>query len=92
LRSLFLIPALALPLLASQSAWPTATPDSEGMDAAALQRTSDALAARRTKTFLIVRNGKIVYEWYAADSGPRTPHYTASMAKALVGGLSLMVA
>lgn len=92
MRALFLIPALALPLLVSQSAWPTATPESEGMDAAVLQRASDALAARRTKNFLVVRNGKIVYEWYAADSGPRKPHYTASMAKALVGGLSLMLA
>ena len=92
MRALFLIPLLALPLYAAQSAWPTATPEAESMDAATLQRAGDALAARRTKNFLVVRNGKIVYERYAADSGPRKPHYTASMAKALVGGMSLMLA
>src|SRR5688572_8355593 len=92
MRSLLLLPALAVPLLVGQADWPTAAPESEGMDAVALQRTSDALAARRTKNFLIVRNGKIVHEWYATDSGARKPHYTASMAKALVGGVSLMVA
>jgi CubicO group peptidase (beta-lactamase class C family) len=92
MRALFLIPAVALPLLVGQGAWPTAAPDTEGVDAAVLQRASQALAARRTKNLLVVRNGKIVYEWYAADSGPRKPHYTASMAKALVGGVSLMLA
>src|SRR5687767_8545107 len=83
---------LALPLFARQSTCETATPESEGMDAAALRRATEVLASRRTKNFLVVRNGKIVHEWYAADSGARKPHYTASMAKALVGGMSLMLA
>jgi CubicO group peptidase (beta-lactamase class C family) len=91
-RLLFLISLLALPFAAAQPAWPVATPESEGLDGAALRRATDALAARRTKNFLVVRNGKIVHEWYAPDSGPLKPHYTASMAKALVGGMSLMVA
>jgi CubicO group peptidase (beta-lactamase class C family) len=90
--SLLLTALVAIPLLARQSTWETATPESQGMDAAALRRATDVLAGRRTKNFLVIRNGKIVHEWYAADSGPRKPHYTASMAKALVGGMSLMLA
>jgi CubicO group peptidase (beta-lactamase class C family) len=41
---------------------------------------------------LVVRNGRIVYEWYSPDSGPNKRHGTASLAKALVGGVSLMLA
>jgi len=33
-----------------------------------------------------------VYEWYAPKHGPEKKHYTASLAKALVGGMSLMIA
>ena len=40
----------------------------------------------------MVRRGRIAYEWYAAGWGPDRPHGTASMAKALVGGMSLLVA
>ena len=48
---------------------------------------------RRTTTgLLVVRRGRIAYEWYAAGWGPDRPHGTASMAKALVGGMSLLVA
>ncbi|MHC4519892.1 MAG: serine hydrolase domain-containing protein, partial [Planctomycetota bacterium] len=34
----------------------------------------------------------IAYEWYAPSHGPAKKHYTASMAKALVGGMSLLLA
>jgi CubicO group peptidase (beta-lactamase class C family) len=72
--------------------WPTATPESQGMSSQKLAALKDSLAARRTTGFLVVRNDKIVYEWYAHGQGPTTKHYTASMAKALVGGVSFGVA
>jgi len=50
------------------------------------------LAERATKAILVVRNDRVVCQWYADDHGPDKKHYTASMAKALVGGLSLMLA
>jgi CubicO group peptidase (beta-lactamase class C family) len=62
------------------------------IDRAALDAARDVLAARRTKNLVVLHRGEVAYEWYAADSGPRTRHYTASMAKAIVGGLSLLVA
>jgi CubicO group peptidase (beta-lactamase class C family) len=73
-------------------AWEIATPESQGMSSAKLAPLKDALAARKTTALLVVRNDKIVFEWYADGSGPNKPHGTASLAKALVGGLSLAVA
>jgi CubicO group peptidase (beta-lactamase class C family) len=72
--------------------WQTAAPESQGMSKAKLDALKDVLAARKTKAFLVIRNDRIVYEWYAADHGPGKKHGTASLAKALVGGLSLAVA
>ena len=56
----------------------------------------DALRAhldgRGHKAFVIVRNGETLFESYAPCHGPHAPHYTASAAKALVGGLLAAVA
>src|SRR5262249_25309781 len=52
----------------------------------------DELAKRKTRAFLVIRNDKIVYEWYAEGQGPAKLQGTASLAKALVAGLSLGVA
>jgi len=72
--------------------WQTATPESQGMSSQKLDALKDSLAARKTKAFLVVRNDRIVYEWYAPGHGPTVKHYTASMAKAIVGGVSVGVA
>jgi CubicO group peptidase (beta-lactamase class C family) len=71
--------------------WPDAGADS-GFDMARLRAVRDELAKRNTKAFLVLRRGRKVMEWYAEGSGPATKHYTASLAKALVGGVSLLVA
>ena len=57
-----------------------------------LDALRDGLATRGTKSLLVIRRDQIVYEWYAPDHGPDKPHYTASLAKALVGGMSLALA
>ncbi len=72
--------------------WQKASPASQGMDRAKLEAMKDSLASRQTKAFLVIRNDKIIYEWYQQGHGPDKRHYTASMAKAIVGGLSLAVA
>jgi CubicO group peptidase (beta-lactamase class C family) len=72
--------------------WKKASLASQGMDGAKLEALKDSLAKRKTKAFLVIRNDKIVYEWYQVGHGPDKRHYTASMAKAIVGGLSLAVA
>src|SRR6266481_2265891 len=72
--------------------WTTASPESQGMSAGKLKDMTDALAARSTSGLLVIRNDKIVCEWYASGAGPTIPHGTASMAKAIVGGVSMAVA
>ena len=51
----------------------------------------ESLATKGTKTFLVLRHDKIVYEWYAPDFNRTKRHGTASMAKALVGATALQV-
>ena len=72
--------------------WQTATPESHGMAKEKLDALKDVLAARQTKAFLVIRNDRVVYEWYAPDHSAAKTHGTASLAKAIVGGLSLGVA
>ncbi len=62
------------------------------MSSGRLEAMRDGLAQHGTKTLLVLREDRVVQEWYAPDFGPRRRHYSASMAKALVGGLSLMLA
>ena len=52
-----------------------------------------ALADHGTKKLLILKNDKIVYEWYAPGwKDTEKGHYTASLAKAIVSGMSLLKA
>jgi CubicO group peptidase (beta-lactamase class C family) len=82
----------ARPAHAEQFDWQQATPQSQGMSQEKLDAFKDELAKRKTRAFLVVRNDKIVYEWYASGVTPDSKQGTASLAKALVGGVSLAVA
>jgi CubicO group peptidase (beta-lactamase class C family) len=72
--------------------WQEGPPESQGFAASALEAIRDELAARQTRAFLVVRRDCIVCEWYAPGWHAGRPHFTASLAKAIVGGLSLQVA
>jgi CubicO group peptidase (beta-lactamase class C family) len=78
--------------LQAESRWKTMTSQEAGLDAARLEALTHELAERRTTAFLIVRRGKIVCEWYAPGNGPEKLQGTASLAKAIVGGMSLLIA
>src|SRR5215471_9249409 len=52
----------------------------------------DTLASHHTTGLLVIQHGKTILEWYAPDWSADRPHGTASMAKALVGGMSLALA
>src|SRR5262249_898737 len=54
------------------------TPESQGMSREKLDALKDELAKRKTRAFLVIRNDKIVYEWYAAGHGPKKKHGAAS--------------
>jgi CubicO group peptidase (beta-lactamase class C family) len=61
------------------------------MSSAKLDAFWSDLLARQTTALLVARNDHLVFERYAEGWGPSRPHYTASMAKALVGGMATAV-
>ena len=69
--------------------WQTATPEAQAMSAAALDKLKDQLGVATTKALLVIRGDRIVYEWYGEGHSATAKHYTASMAKAIVGGVSI---
>ena len=77
---------------AAQFEWKTAPPQSHGFSADRLNQLTKSLEGKNTKALLVVRNDRIICEWYANGHGQDKKHYTASLAKALVGGMSLLVA
>jgi CubicO group peptidase (beta-lactamase class C family) len=72
--------------------WQLAAPESQGLSATRLLALQQSLAAKNTKALLIVRNDRIVYEWYAPGHAREKTQNTASLAKAVVGGMSLATA
>jgi CubicO group peptidase (beta-lactamase class C family) len=94
LFSLAFLPAVAVlclgrPESGSPFEWQSATPEAEGMSKERLDTLKDELARRKTRAFLVIRNDKIVYEWYANGHGPDKKHGAASLSKATVAGLAL---
>jgi CubicO group peptidase (beta-lactamase class C family) len=71
--------------------WTTATPQSQGFAADKLEALRSDLAARHSQALLVIRNDRIVCEWYAPGHAADKKFGTASLAKAIVGGLSLAV-
>ena len=81
----------AVAATAAPFVWETATPESQGLSTAKLDALRDELAPRNTAALLVVRNDKIVYEWYAPGTTAKTLLGSASTAKALVGGMAAAV-
>ncbi|MCX6904672.1 MAG: serine hydrolase [Verrucomicrobia bacterium] len=86
------IQVTALAAAGVDALWQTAKPESQGFSSAKLEAMRADLAKRRTRALLVIRNDTIVCEWYAPDVAANTKLGTASLAKAVVGGLSLAVA
>ena len=72
--------------------WQAATPESQGISPTALEAIRKRMEDKKSGAFLVVHNDRIVCEWYAPGVTPQRKFGTASLAKALVGGLSLAVA
>lgn len=79
-------------LLAADFPFPSDPPERHGLTREALDHWRDRLAQLHTKALLVVRDDKIVYEWYAPGEDASKKQGTASLAKAIVGGNSLMLA
>lgn len=72
--------------------WETDSPATHELDGGELDTMWSALESRGTVGLLIIRHDAVVYEAYTGARTRTESHYTASLAKALVGGTSLMVA
>ena len=66
-------------------------PENHGLSTSRLDLLREKISSE-TKALLIIRNDKMVYEWYANDQPLEAKHYTASLAKAVIGGMSFAVA
>src|SRR5690348_6137048 len=83
---------LACVVCAQSMEWATVSPIDAGFDPAKLEGWRSSLAAHKTTGVIVIRRGRIACEWYAPEWNAGRPHGTASMAKALVGGMSLAIA
>jgi CubicO group peptidase (beta-lactamase class C family) len=92
LNSAVVLAACAGLACAQSMDWATVSPADAGLDPAKLEAWRGSLAAHRTTGLLVVRRGRIALEWYAPEWDANRPHGTASMAKALVGGMSIALA
>lgn len=73
--------------------WEYDSPENQGFSTEKINALIKIQAELGTKKLLIIRNDKIICEWFAPGfhDSIRT-HYTASLAKAVVSGLSLALA
>jgi CubicO group peptidase (beta-lactamase class C family) len=72
----------------AQTAWPaeeweTATPASQGMDAAALDKAREWLESHNSKSGVVIRHGRIVAEWYFGDANRHSKFAAYSTSKSL---------
>jgi CubicO group peptidase (beta-lactamase class C family) len=76
-----------------QFEWEYALSESQGMSSEKLDELVRDLASRGTKKLLVVRHDKVVCSYFASGYEDSVRgHYTASLAKAIVSGMSLLVA
>ena len=62
---------------------PVSTPAAEQVDPTRLRQLLDSARATRSDAFVVLKNGRIVAEWYS--EGNRTPIQTMSVTKSIVG-------
>ncbi|KPJ54752.1 MAG: hypothetical protein AMS16_04495, partial [Planctomycetes bacterium DG_58] len=72
--------------------WQTATPQSQAISSERLDELTKSLDEKGTDCFLVVHRDRIVWEWYGNGFSKDRKHYTASLSKSMVGGMSLLVA
>jgi len=73
-------------------AWNHDPPALHGISAEDLERARMVLEKKATDALLVIRDDRIVLEWYAEGWTKESKHYTASLSKSLVGGMALLVA
>lgn len=87
-----LLGLFSLPIAPARSAGQAMDAAEAGFDRARLEAIRAELEKRGTRALLVMRRGRVAYEWYAAGVSAQQRHGTASLAKSLVGGMSLLFA
>ena len=72
--------------------WQVSNAAAQSLDEAKIDALQADLAGRGTKALLIVRNGKIVREWYAPESGVNRKLTIAGATKGVVAAIALQLA
>jgi len=73
--------------------WSECKPEEVGMSSERLEEMLRALRGiAKLDALLVIRHGKIAFEYYGEGHGRNARHYAASLTKALVGGMSLILA
>ena len=72
--------------------WSVTAPEQANMSSEKLGAITRDLAAHGTDCFVVVRRGRVAWEWYAPGWSKDKPHYIASLSKSMVGGMSLLAA
>ena len=62
-------------------AWQSTSPESQGLDATALEAWADGLEAAGSRSVLVIRNDRIVLERHAGERTRASGHFAASLAK-----------
>ncbi|MDX1980568.1 MAG: serine hydrolase [Bryobacteraceae bacterium] len=78
--------------LNAEVAWRAGKAEEQGFDRAKLDALTVKLASQNTRAFLVVRRNRLIHEWYAPGVAPSQRQGTASLAKAIAGGTTLMLA
>jgi CubicO group peptidase (beta-lactamase class C family) len=85
--------AQKIALVKKEFAWQRSTPEVQGMSSDKLDTLKKSLLSKGTKKLLIIRNDKIICEAFAKGwSDSLVTSGTASLAKALISGMSLNAA
>ncbi|MGF7078379.1 CubicO group peptidase (beta-lactamase class C family) [Mucilaginibacter sp. UYCu711] len=94
LACLFLsLSSRAQTLVKKEFVWQRSTPEAQGMSSDKLETLKKSLLSKGTKKLLIIRNDKIICEAFAKGwSDSLVTSGTASLAKALISGMSLNAA
>lgn len=87
LKFALLVPFILLAHAQAQTLEP-ATPESQGMDSAALAQLVEDGASSKRDSLIIVRNGRVVVEAYYAPFNKEMLHRINSSTKAVVGALA----
>jgi CubicO group peptidase (beta-lactamase class C family) len=72
-------------------AWETAEPAGLGLDPDILKDLGNRMAEQNTQAFLVVREGKIAYEYYSSDFGPNHRLRLSAAGKSIAASIALAV-